>query len=625
MDFYEIDGKFAYDGELGVFISGDSTSFSVWAPEADDVTLRLYRVQEDEPCDEIPMKIGGDGVWRYVYPKRLDGLYYTYCFTYGADTRECIDINAKASGANGLRGYIADFSRTDPDNWEREEYVTLDSPTDAVIYELSVRDFSADPSSQIAPSSRGRFVAFTDLYSRLPSGEPTCLGHIKKLGVTHVHLLPIFDFEGVDETVPQESYNWGYNPSNYNIPEGSYSQDPVDPELRITELKSLVQALHREGIGVVMDVVYNHTYRTADSCFSITYPKYYYRQDHQGHYSNGSGCGNELASERAMARKYIIDSVLWWAKEYKIDGFRFDLMAVLDIDTINEIADRLRVINPSVLLYGEGWTGGASVLPYDKSASKNNARWAPQYAFFNDNYRDAIKGDTFRDEDLGYISGNYHFRQSVITGLLGSAGWAGSPCQIINYCEAHDNLTVWDKLALSVGGCHDEDRKKMSRLAMALVMLAQGVPFLHAGQEFLRSKPLDNGRFDHNSYKSADSVNSLKWYKLNENLRESEYCRGLIEFRKAHPILRMRSFWDIEHAAEVLSSPDGTIALKLSADEELLILINPIPRAKMFILPDGEWHMHVSDISASVTPLATYCEGVIVPPISAMVLIKKSF
>ena len=623
MDFNEIDLKYSYNGTLGVEPGDDYTAFSVWAPQADGVTLRLYSSPADEPCNEIPLKADADGVWRYVYPKRLDGLYYTYCFTYGDTSRECVDIYAKAASANGLRGYIADFSHTNPLGWEDEEYVFLENPTDAVIYELSVRDFSSDPSSQIAPSARGKFAAFTDRYSRLPSGEPTCLGHLKKLGITHVQLLPIFDFEGVDENDPQSSYNWGYNPSNYNIPEGSYSKAPDDPELRIRELKSLVQALHREGIGVVMDVVYNHTYRTEESCFSIAYPEYYYRRNMHGHLSNGSGCGNEIASERAMVRKYIVDSVLWWASEYKIDGFRFDLMAVLDIDTVNEIAQKLREINPSVILYGEGWSGGEIALAHDRSASKYNARSTPSYGYFNDNFRDAIKGDNFADSGLGYINGNYHYRQSVITGLLGSAGWAGSPCQIINYCEAHDNLTLWDKLTLSVGGCNEEDRKKMSRLAFALIMLAQGVPFIHAGQEFLRSKPLDHGGFDHNSYKSPDSVNSLKWYMLDANLREAEYCRGLIAFRKAHPLLRLRSFWDIEHAAEVINSQDGTIAIKLSRGEEMLMLINPIPRAKMFMLPDGEWLLHVSDIKASTEPLATYCEGVVVPPISAMVFIKK--
>lgn len=623
MDFTDIDKKYAYDGRLGVTLGDDSTEFSVWAPEAESAELRLYRPQSAAPCDSIAMHLDSDGVWRYSYPKRLDGLYYTYAFTYGGCERECVDIYANAAGVNGEKGYIADLKKTNPVGWENQGFVKIDSPADAVIYELSVRDFSADESSGIPWHMRGKFSAFTDPDTRLPSGEPTCLGHLRDLGVTHVHLLPIFDFFGVDEACPESSYNWGYNPLNYNVPEGSYSERPDEPERRISELKSLVSALHEAGIGVVMDVVYNHTYFAEESCFSVTYPKYYYRQDFSGGFSNGSGCGNELASERAMVRKYIIDSVLFWANEYKIDGFRFDLMAILDVDTLNELSQRLHEINPSVLLYGEGWTGGGSALAYDRAAFKDNARKTPNYAYFNDNFRDAIKGDTFADNALGYVSGNFHYRQSVITGLLGSAPWAGSPCQIVNYCEAHDNLTLWDKLALSAGGCSVEDRKKMSRLATALVLLAQGVPFIHAGQEFLRSKPLDGSRFDHNSYSSPDCVNSIKWNQLRENAREAAYCRGLIEFRRTHPLLRMRSFYDIEHSAEVLNSQDGTIAIRLNGAEPILILVNPIPRAKFFMLPDGEWFLHVSDITASQTPLATYCEGVVVPPISSMVLVKK--
>ena len=623
MNFMDIDQRFTYSGELGVELSENSTGFSVWAPCADGVELRLYTNQEDDPCEVIPLKSGTDGVWRYVYPKRLNGMYYTFAYNYGGNVREGLDIYAQAAGVNAERGYIADMRKTDPSGWKNERYVRLDCPADAIIYELSVRDFSSDISSQIPPSARGRFAAFYDLYSRLPSGEPTCLGHLKKLGVTHVHLLPVFDFAGVDERDPEKEYNWGYNPMNYNVLEGSYSRHPDDPEQRISEFKKLVQALHREGIGVVMDVVYNHTYLTEGSCFDVAFPGYYYRRDEHGNYSNGSGCGNELASERTMVRKYIIDSVLWWAKEYKIDGFRFDLMAVLDIATMNELASRLKALNPSVLLYGEGWTGGQSALPFDLSASKYNAFSTPDFAYFNDGYRDAIKGDTFMDTALGYISGNYHYRQTVINGLLGTAGWASSPMQIINYCEAHDNLTLWDKLAVSAGGCSEEDRRKMSRLALALVLLAQGVPFLHAGQDFLRSKPLGDGHYDHNSYNSPDSVNAIKWDTLAKNRRETEYCRGLIKFRKAHPILRMHSFEEIKNAAEVLSSADGTIALRLRGGDDMLILVNPIPRAKMFILPDGEWHLHISDISCSETPMATYCEGVIVPPISVMVMIRK--
>lgn len=622
MDFNEIDRKYYFGGELGAILNGDRTLFSVWAPLAEAVELRLYGSQTNPPSEILPMTLGESGVWQYNYPKRLDGIYYTYAFTYNGVTRECTDIYARAAGPNGTRGYIADLERLNPDGWDRFGYVGLSNPTDAVIYEMSVRDFSADPSSRIPAAERGKFAALCER-SALSTGEPTCLEHLKRLGVTHVQLMPIFDFEGVDELSPSASYNWGYNPANYNLPEGSLSVRPEDPEDRIRELKKMILALHKAGIGVVMDVVYNHTYRTEDSGFSVTFPDYYYRRDHLGRYSNGSGCGNEIASERAMVRKFITDSVLFWAREYKIDGFRFDLMGILDSDTMNGIAHELKKINPSALLYGEGWTGGEVAISHEAQAAKHNARRTPEFAYFNDGYRDAIKGDTFMEAGLGYISGNYHYRQTVINGLLGSAPWAGSPCQTVNYCEAHDNLTLWDKLCVSVGSVSEEDRKKMSRLAMALVMLAQGIPFIQAGQEFLRSKPLGNGRFDHNSYRSPDSVNSIKWNMLHKNFREAEYCRGLIAFRKAHPLLRQTNYYDIEHSSEVLSSQDGTVAIRLDGGESILILVNPIPRAKMFMLPDGEWYLYVSDIAASIKPLATYCEGVVVPPISAMVLIRK--
>lgn len=622
MDFSDIDRRFFYDGDLGVKLGENETSFSVWAPLAEAVELRLYSSQTNPASEILPMAADSSGVWRYVYPLRLEGFFYTYDFTYGGIRRECVDIYACAAGTNGKKGYIADLKKLNPKGWEKTGYVRLDSPADAIIYEMSVRDFSSDPSSHISDEARGKFAALKDSSSALSTGEPTCLGHLKRLGVTHVQIMPFFDFEGVDELNPLLSYNWGYNPSNYNLPEGSLSIRPDDPEERIRELKNMILSLHSAGIGVIMDVVYNHTYRTEDSSFGITFPGYFYRKDASGRYSNGSGCGNEIASERAMVRKYITDSVLFWAREYKIDGFRFDLMGVLDTDTVNGIAEKLKKINPSAILYGEGWTGGETALSHDKAATKHNARATPAFAYFNDGYRDAVKGDTFADAALGYISGNYHYRQTVVNGLLGSAPWAGSPCQTINYCEAHDNLTLWDKLCVSVGNVSEEDRKKMSRLAMALIMLAQGIPFIQSGQEFLRSKPTASG-FDHNSYRSPDSVNSIKWNLLHENAREAEYCRGLIAFRKAHKLLRIRNYYDIEHSSEVLSSQDGTIAIRLNGGENILILINPIPRAKMFMLPDGEWYLHVSDISASEKPLATYCEGVVVPPISAMVLVRK--
>lgn len=618
-----IDSNFSYDGFLGVKLDCDKTEFYIWAPEADMVSLLIYKRQDDKtPYLKFKMTKGDRGVWQLIYQKSLDGYYYKYEYDYDGKINCGVDPYACAAGINGEKGYICRVSDINPKGWASVGYVSLDKYTDAVLYETHVRDFSIDPSSGIKSDYRGKFKAFTCANSVNPSGDSTCLAHIKELGITHVHLLPVFDYDRLDERNPFGSYNWGYDPENYNVPEGSYSTRPADPKSRILELKELVAALHANNIGVVMDVVYNHTYKLDSSNLSMSYPTYYYRYK-DGKPSNGSGCGNEIASERAMVRKYIIDSVLFWASEYKIDGFRFDLMACLDIETMNEIEAKLKKINPSALIYGEGWTGGESALDPSMAALKSSGYKTPGIAYFNDTYRDAIKGSTFCDAALGYVSGNYHLRSSVTDGLLGRSGWANSLCSIINYCEAHDNLTLWDKLMVSAGGCNERDRKKMARLSGALVLLAQGVPFIHSGQEFLRSKALGGGKYDHNSYNSPDVVNSIKWNMLSVNKGESDYFRDLIRLRKAHPLLRMSSHEEVSEHSQVLQSSDGTIAIKLFGyDEELLILINPIPRAKMFVLPDGEWELILSDTMGSDKPMAIYCEGVFVPPISAMVLKK---
>lgn len=618
-----IDSNFCYRGFLGVRLSKRQTDFYIWAPSAEDVSVNLFKSASDStPFYILPLLKGDKGVWSLNVPKSLDGIYYTYNYTYSSHSHTGVDPYAKAVSANGEKGYICDIKRLDPKGWDNYGYVKLDKYTDAVLYEAHVRDFSSDPSSGVSPELRGKYRAFTQESTHTPSGRATCLSYLVDLGVTHVHLLPIFDYGRLNELDPQSDYNWGYDPENYNVPEGSYSSDPRNPEARIRELKELILTLHKKGIGAVMDVVYNHTYSLENSNLNKSFPSYYYRYK-DGKPSNGSGCGNEIASERSMCRKYIIDSVLYWAKEYKIDGFRFDLMAVLDAHTLNELAERLMRINPSVILYGEGWSGGPIALSPELAASKQNSYKTPDYAYFNDSFRDAVKGPTFFDVERGYISGNFHLRSSVINGLLGKESWACDPYQRINYCEAHDNLTLWDKLSLSASGSNLRDRKKMARLAAALVLLSQGVPFLHAGQEFLRSKDMGNGEFDHNSYRSPDSVNSMKWYMLDENGSEAEYIKELIAFRKAHPLLRMSAHEEVEDHSEVMPSSDGTIQLRLfDESEELLIFVNPIPRAKVFILPDGEWEMLVSDTMASEKPMGIYCEGVFVPPISVMVLRK---
>lgn len=623
----DIDNKYSCQSELGVSLEKDHTIFRIWSPLAKSVVLNLYNHgSEGVPFAAITMSCDENSVWQADYDKNAAGLYYTYEYHYDDSIYEGVDPYAKALSVNGKRGYICDLSGLNPEGWDKSEYVPLKSYTDAVLYELHIRDFSKDQSSGIVPEYRGLFKAFTQENTVTAQGRPTCLGHLKNMGVTHVHLLPIFDYGRLDEAKPEESYNWGYDPTNYNAPEGSYSTDPFDPEARIKELKELVLSLHDQGIGVIMDVVYNHTYYLEESNLNKSFPGYYYRYV-GGVPSNGSGCGNEIASDHAMVRKYIVDSLKFWAKEYKIDGFRFDLMACLDVETLNLISSELKAINPNVILYGEGWSGGGVAISHDIAASKYNACKTPDFAYFNDSYRDAIKGETFMDTALGYVSGNFHLRSTVINGLLARERWSSSPNQIINYCEAHDNLTLWDKLMVSAGGYHSRDRKKMARLAMALVLLAQGVPFLQAGQEFLRSKPLGDGRFDHNSYSSPDIVNSLKWSMLDVNSQEADYIRGIIAYRKSHRLFRMTSNEEIARHTDILDPfVEGTITLKLyNEEEELLLLVNPIPRARAFVLPDGEWELNISDSAVSNSPLAIYCEGVFVPPISVMVLRKHNW
>ncbi len=618
-----IDENYRYDGFLGVKLGSDRTEFYVWSPLADSVTLLLYKKQADaDPWLNIPLEKSENGVWKYIHRKSLKGYYYNYEYAYGQSISTGVDPYANAVGLNGKKGYICNLSDLDPKGWDDSKYVKLDRYTDAVLYEVHVRDFSSDQSSGIKNEYRGKFKAFCVDCSHTPSGRGTCLAHLKELGVTHVQLMPVFDYDRLDEENPSNAYNWGYDPENYNAPEGSYSTRPEEPESRIRELKELVLSLHRNNIGVIMDVVYNHTYECESSNLGKSFPGYYYRY-RDGRPSNGSGCGNEIATERAMVRKYIVDSVLFWAREYKIDGFRFDLMGCIDIETMNEIDSRLKAINPNAIIYGEGWTGGEPALANNLLSLKANTPKTPGLAYFNDDFRDAVKGSAFNDTELGYVNGNYHLKSGITDGLLGLASWASGPCGIVNYCEAHDNLTLWDKLILSAGGFHERDRKKMARLSGALVLLAQGIPFIHSGQEFLRSKPLGDGKFDHDSYLSPDIVNSIKWGMLDINCSEADYFKGLIAFRKAHPLLRMSSKAEVLNHSKVLQSADGTIAIQLySESEELLILVNPIPRAKMFVLPDGEWELHVSDAAVSDSAMAILCEGVFVPPISAMVLKK---
>ena len=637
--FTHIDEKFACseDTKLGALYDKEQTEFRVWAPEADGAKVHLYKDSRDEkPYRKLPMTKGRDGIWSKTAFGDLDGVYYTYVMTYDGIEQETADIYGKSAGVNGAMSMVIDMKSCDPAGWENQDYVRLDHYTDACVYELHVRDFSIDKSGNFC--YKGRFLGFIEKGVVNAAGDAIGIDHIKELGVTHVQLMPIFDFERIDETdLHKPQFNWGYDPRNYNTPAGSYSTNPYDGKARVKELKRLVYALHKEGIGVIMDVVYNHTFATADSCFNKTYPKYYYRLwgENNEYFSNGSGCGNEVATERAMARKFIIDSLCYWATEYKIDGFRFDLMGLYDIETLNIASKRLKEINPNVILYGEGWAGGDSPLDWGKRAMKLNARHTPDYGYFSDDFRDTIKGNNFKDADRGYVngvSGNEDFVKEVMCGRiphpqlpnLNKFAWTESPQQTVNYVEAHDNLTLWDKLYYTNSTDSMENRKRMDKMSAAMVYLAQGIPFIQAGQEFLRSKPFPGGNvFDHNSYNSPDAVNSLKWERKSEFKDVFEYYKGLIALRKEHTAFRMYDKEQIgEHMIFLDRLPQRVVGFVLTGDnifDEIVVFFNPNDYA-VTLHAFGEYGVYVDGERAGTEPLYKVCDDYVVEGLSTIVL-----
>ena len=644
-NYSEFDKYHAYDGnDLGAVYFADRTVFKTWSPYATGVYLNLYLDGEGENLIEtVPMELMSHGVWYVELMYHAEDIYYT--FTYEFDNRkrfETIDIYAHACGVNGQRGYLVDMKRTDPPGWEETPRPVCKSPCDAVVYECHVRDFSIDASSGAAPGDRGRFTAFTKEGTRYHN-VTTGLDHLKELGITHVQLLPVFDYATVDESKPYKAqYNWGYDPMNYNCLEGSYSSDAFDPCARIREFKQLVQTLHRNGIGVIMDVVYNHTYYTEESAFQKSFPDYYYRLDRSGRLSNGSGCGNETASEHAMYRKYMIESLKFLATEYKLDGFRFDLMGLHDIETVNIIRDELNKFDPPLLMYGEGWTGGESPLPSDKLAYKWNSYSFGRVGLFNDNIRDAIKGGTFNPYDIGYISGNRNAWAVLRRGLAGSvkhwqlnnaqeACWAVSPAQAVNYIEAHDNHTLWDKLSICAKHFSREERIRMDKLGAALFILAQGMPFIQLGQDFLRSKPRVPKKgepvnevtvVDHNSYNSPDSTNSIKWNEKAENIDVFNYYKALIRLRRNNPLFRMRTTEDVEHHMFFYDTGDcNFIAYRLQDEHDMLIAVfNPYIDERHFLLPEGRFYIRLNEQGKmNKFPIGG---DVVIPPISAMVFKK---
>ncbi|OAV45930.1 type I pullulanase [Lewinella sp. 4G2] len=598
--------------DLGVTYSPEKTIFKLWSPAAQKARVKLYSTDNPSASPDETLDMEEiDGAWTIVQSGDLDGTYYTYQIRVNGNWKaEATDPYARAVGRNGLRGQVVDLKATNPTGWENDKAPDFADKSEAILYELHVRDLSIDPSSGI--EHKGKFLGLTERGTKTKAGVATGLDHLIEMGVTHVHLLPSYDYFTVDESRLNEAqYNWGYDPQNYNVPEGSYSTNPSDGKVRIREFKQMVMALHEAGIRIVMDVVYNHTGKSEDSHFQELIPDYFYRFREDGTMSNASACGNEIASERPMVRKYIRESVAYWMKEYHVDGFRFDLMGIHDIATMNEISKQLHEADPSVLLYGEGWKAGDSPLPDSLLALKANTPRLDRVAAFSDDIRDGIKGSVFIHEEKGFATGARNVDQSVRFGVVGStqhpqitydsvnysnAPWAPEPTQSIGYVSCHDNHTLWDRIAISNKSNGPGTREKMHRLALGIVLTSQSIPFLHAGTEMCRSKGGEE-----NSYKSPDSVNAIKWKTKAQHPQTLAYVKDLIALRKSHPAFRLGSTAAIqEHLAFVDTEDDQLVAytIKDAPEEdwsEIMVVYNGAPESKRLPLPAGSWKVICKD------------------------------
>lgn len=633
----EFEAEYTYTGDdLGAVWSKDKTTFRVWAPTAESMVLKLYEggnSAKNDVIEEIEMTPDVNGTWVAQKEGDLNGVYYTYSVTIDGKTTTTIDPYARTAGYNGERGMIIDLDSTDPEGWDEDTNPHAgETINDAVIYEGHIRDLTVDSDSGI--TNKGKYLGLTETGTTTSTGIATGIDHLKELGITHLQILPFYDFGSVNELTAtgEMGYNWGYDPVNYNVPEGSYSTDPKNGEVRVKEVKEMIKALHDNDISVVMDVVYNHVQSASTFCFNVLVPGYFSRINQDGSYSSGSGCGNDTASERAMVRKYIVDSVNYWVDEYHIDGFRFDLVGLLDVDTVNEIVETVHETHPDVIFYGEGWSLTTSVTKFGTElATQQNSGLTPSFAYFNDNIRDDLKGSVFNTE-AGFVSGAEDKESAIINDFLGDSSWCKSPSQTINYVSCHDNNTLYDRLRLSREDADNESIIKMNNLAAAIYLTAEGIPFMQAGEDMLRTKTNSDGTYNSNSYNAGDLVNTIDYNSLEDEqyLSVFNYYKGLIAFRKAHASLRLSSAEDVE---KYISNVDGLdanlIAFEIAGGVEnetaegIYIAFNANEEAKEITLPEGNWNVYVDADTAGTTPLYSVSGTVSVDPISALILIKE--
>ncbi len=635
------------ENDLGVTLSSGSTKFRVWAPTAESLSLNLYKTGNERKNDLIKsydMKKDKGGTWLIELPENLEGYYYTYTVKYDKSFRkyyekkygidaddpkgfEAVDPYARSAGVNGTKGMIIDVDKTSPNGWNQDKNHTVKKITDANIYEVSVRDTSTDENSGI--KNKGKYISFLEHGTKTAKGVPTGVDHIKSMGINMVQIMPIYDFATVDENkgIVNDNYNWGYDPANFNVPEGSFSTNPADGRTRVMELKEMIQEFHNEGIGVIMDVVYNHTYYDYPFGFSVLVPGYFHRPN-----SNTSGCGNDTATERTMVTKYIVDSIVYWAKQYHLDGFRFDLMGLIDIDTMNKAREELDAMNEDIILYGEGWYMDSTNRTRDVYlCNQNNSRFTDQLGYFCDTIRSGIRGGN-DNNSKGFVQGNTSSDETIAYSAKGYAIWSeNEPYQLINYVSCHDNYTLWDKLCVTGKNETQDNLIKQNKLAAAIVQTAQGTPLMLQGEEFLRTKESEDGQKYENTYNKPDSVNKVDYSRLEEYSYVTDYYRGLIKFRKNHPSLRMFRKSTVDQKFHWLdNSPiyrSGVIAYQLDKVEgevadNIIVIYNANKSQETVYLPSGDWKVCVNGSKAGVDVLDTVRGSVKVSPISCYVLVK---
>lgn len=615
------------------------TKFTLWAPTAEEVRVLLYDSgNEGSAYQTLSLEMGEDGIWNTSIKEDLKGKFYTFNVKVnGKWLGDTPGIMAKAVGVNGKRAAVIDLRSTDLEGWANDVRPLLKDYADIIVYEMHHRDFSLDSVSGIR--NKGKFLALTELGTTTSQGEKTGIDHLKELGVTHVHILPSYDYASVDESKPDKAqYNWGYDPQNYNVPDGSYSTDPYKPDVRIKEFKQMVQALHKAGIRVVLDVVYNHTFNTEESNFERTVPGYFYRQTKDGKPANGSGCGNETASDRAMMRKYMVESVLYWINEYHIDGFRFDLMGIHDIETMNEIRAAVDKIDPSIFIYGEGWAASAPQLDQEELAMKANIYKMPRIAAFSDEMRDGLRGGWDDDRKGAFLIGQPGHEMSIKFGLVGAVKhpqvindsvnyskepWALQPTQMISYVSCHDDMCLADRLKATMPDATDEERASLHKLAETFVFTSQGVPFIFAGDEMMRDK-----KGIHNSYNSPDSINTIDWRNKTIHHDVFDYVRELITLRKNHPAFRMGDADKVRQYMEFLPVEGSNLVAFILKDnangdswKNIIVAFNSRKEPAKLSIPAGRYTIVCKDGKIKQSGMGQVSGNeIIVPARSAMII-----